>query len=167
VSPERDAWELALVRSAADRRLPLLAICRGIQLLNVALGGTLIQDLDAEYPGALAHDPGQPRAVRSHSVRVARGSRLARALGRVTLEVNSVHHQAVSRPAGIMRVTATAPDGVVEAMEVSDPAWWCVAVQWHPEDLVADASAPERGLFAAFGDAVREHTAARQGARKA
>ncbi len=156
VSDERDSWELALVRSAARAGLPTLAICRGIQVLNVALGGTLVQDLASAHGSDINHDPDLPRSNRSHAVEIDSDSRTARAVGVTHLGVNSVHHQAIERPAASLRVVATAPDGTIEAVESApDSAWWCVGVQWHPEDLVDSREAWERSLFAAFAECVR------------
>jgi putative glutamine amidotransferase len=149
---ERDATELALVAGARERRLPTLAICRGIQLLAVALGGTLVQDLPDERGTGAAHAPGGGRADRTHEVNVTPASRLAAALGGATsLRVNSSHHQAVDRVAPPLLVTATAPDGVIEGAETPpDDPWWVLAVQWHPEELTATAEEWDRGLFRAF-----------------
>lgn len=156
VSDERDSWELALIKSAARARKPVLAICRGIQVLNVALGGTLIQDLPSERPGPINHDPDRPRTLRSHDVEVREHSRTAGALGAARLSVNSVHHQAIDRIADGLMMVGTAPDGTIEAVEaVSDSDWWCVGVQWHPEDLADSPELWERSLFAAFADEVR------------
>lgn len=151
VSEERDRWEIALVQAAAERALPTLAICRGAQVLNVALGGTLVQDLPSEHPSEIDHDPTLPRTTRSHPIDVQNDSRLARAIGITRLMVNSVHHQAISRPAETLRVVATAPDGVIEAVESApDSPWWCVGVQWHPEDLASADEPWDRMLFANF-----------------
>lgn len=145
----RDATELALARGARARRLPTLAICRGVQLLNVALGGTLVQDIPSERPGALPHDPGAPRAERTHDLRVEPGSRLAGALGTTRLRVNSFHHQAVDRAGAGLCVVARADDGVIEGVE-ADGDWWALGVQWHPEELVGTPEPWDRELFAAF-----------------
>ncbi|MGH7653967.1 MAG: gamma-glutamyl-gamma-aminobutyrate hydrolase family protein [Gemmatimonadaceae bacterium] len=153
-NPERDATELALLAAARERQVPVLAICRGIQLLNVACGGTLYQDLPSERPSAVQHDQPNDRAARTHDVTIAAGSRLAAATGAVTMAVNSYHHQAVCQLGGGLRVTATAPDGVVEGVESDDPAWWVLAVQWHPEDLTTDVRSWDRGIFKAFADEV-------------
>jgi len=151
----RDAWELALAREARARALPTLAICRGIQLLNVALGGTLVQDLPSERPGALPHAVDDARTRRVQEVQVAPRSRLAAALGTGALAVNSLHHQALDRPADGLLVTARTTDGVVEGAEWAAPDWWAVGVQWHPEELVDDAEAWDRNLFAAFAEQTR------------
>lgn len=141
VEPERDAFELALVKEARKRHMPILAICRGIQVLNVACGGTLVQDIPSEQTGPLEHNlkvpPNQPFS-RAHEVWVEKDSLLA-SLMRERIEsdavdVNSRHHQAVRDVAPGFKITATAPDGVVEAIE--DPsAAYCLGVQWHPENF--------------------------------
>jgi putative glutamine amidotransferase len=157
VHADRDATELALIHRAHARRLPVLAICRGIQVLNVALGGTLIQDLPAEQPSAIAHDGDGPRDGRTHTVRLAPASRLARAIGRNEIEVNSFHHQAIRTRARDLVETAVAPDGVVEAVETPpDNSWWVIGIQWHPEDLVRSPESWDRALFAAFASAAAE-----------
>ncbi|HXM38780.1 MAG TPA: gamma-glutamyl-gamma-aminobutyrate hydrolase family protein [Gemmatimonadales bacterium] len=144
VDPARDAAELALIAAARARRLPILAICRGIQILNVALGGTLYQDLDSERPGPVPHT-----GETSHAVRVEPGSLLERTLGARSATVNSRHHQAIRDLAPGLRAVAWAEDGVIEGAELADAsAPWTVAVQWHPEDLT------ERALFDGFARAV-------------
>jgi len=144
VDPVRDAAELALIAAARARRLPILAICRGIQILNVALGGTLYQDLDSERPGPVAH-----AGASDHDVRVEPGSLLERTLGARSATVNSRHHQAIRDLAPALRAVAWAADGVIEGAEPADASLpWTVAVQWHPEDLT------ERALFDGFARAV-------------
>ena len=137
----RDEFELALVRAARERRLPIFAICRGIQVLNVACGGTLVQDIPSQVSGGVKHTftvpPNAPYTL-AHEVWVEKDSLLARLLGdRViadSCEVNSRHHQAVKEVAPGFRVSATAPDGVIEAIE--DPTLpFCLGVQWHPENF--------------------------------
>lgn len=150
VTASRDAWEMALTRAAAERRIPILAVCRGIQVLNVALGGTLLQDIPSDRPGSLQHEQSGARADRTHRVHLAGGSRLAAIMG-LEPTVNSMHHQAVDAGATRLAVVGTAPDGIIEAVESPDARWWAVGVQWHPEELDgADAR-----LFAAFVDAAR------------
>lgn len=144
VDPVRDAAELALIAAARARRLPILAICRGIQILNVALGGTLYQDLDSERPGPVSH-----AGETDHDVRVEPGSLLERTLGVRSATVNSRHHQAIRDLAPGLRAVAWAADGVIEGAEPVDASLpWTVAVQWHPEDLT------ERALFDGFARAV-------------
>jgi putative glutamine amidotransferase len=140
----RDAVEIALYRAAHERRLPILAICRGIQLVNVAMGGTLYQDLPSEHPSPTNHVDPKGR----HALRVAAASHLHEAVGDPA-SVNSRHHQAVKRLAHGLRAVAWADDGVIEGAEPESPdAPWLLAVQWHPEDDV------EAGLFLAFARAV-------------
>ncbi len=138
INPLRDATELALFDAARGRGLPVLAICRGIQIVNVAFGGTLYQDLPSERPSDVAHNQSHDRASRTHDVTVTPGTRLAAAIGAPMVSVNSYHHQAVDRLAGGLRISALAPDGVIEGVEVEDGDWWMTAVQWHPEDLTDD-----------------------------
>ena len=157
VNPDRDAFEIALVRAALARRLPTFAICRGVQVANVALGGTLVQDLPSEWPGALAHESGRGRSERTHTVHVAARSRLARACGSTELTVNSMHHQALARVADGLIAVAHAPDAVVEGVEWAADDWWMVGVQWHPEELVSTVEPWDRALFAAFVEATRAH----------
>ncbi len=146
--PDRDAMELALVRWCVEDQKPLLGICRGIQVLNVALGGSLYQDIEALVPGAARHDwyPGQPRDLLAHTVSIPEATSLAAALGldggsprqvpdrSVQLHVNSLHHQAIDELAPGLRIAARAPDGIVEAVEVEGHPF-ALGVQWHPEEL--------------------------------
>lgn len=148
IEPERDQAELTLLRVALAAPKPVFGICRGAQILNVALGGTLYADT-SEHPGALRHTyfPDHPLDLRPHLVQVAEGSRLAAIIGRPELPVNSLHHQACRSVAGALRVAATAPDGLVEAVELADHPF-ALAVQWHPEALPGVAE--QRALFEAF-----------------
>lgn len=150
VDPARDGFELALFDAARTRGLPVLGICRGIQVINVALGGTLWQDLPSERPGPVRHDPGGARDARTHPVRLAPGSRAAQALGTTALIPNSFHHQAIRELAPGLVASGWTDDGLIEAVETDDASGWLLAVQWHPEEMHADARAPERGLFAAL-----------------
>lgn len=151
----RDRVELALTREAAARKLPTLAICRGVQVLNVALGGTLVQDIPTQAPSALKHEAKTARNERVHEVDVDAGSRLASVVGDGRIMANSFHHQAVATLADGLRTVAKSPDGVVEAVECDDRGWWAIGVQWHPEELIRTSEDWDRKLFAAFGDAVR------------
>lgn len=135
----RDAFEIALSRAAVASGIPFLAICRGMQVLNVAMGGTLIQDIPSQVPGALEHSVPEPRFHIAHEIWVAKGSTLSALLADhmedgETCHVNSRHHQSVKQAAKGFDVTATSPDGVIEAMEKPD-APFCIAVQWHPENF--------------------------------
>ena len=156
VDPDRDATDFDVFQKAQREDLPTLGICRGMQLVNVALGGTLYQDIPLERPSEIVHEvPGQDRERRDHKVQVKEGSRLSEIAQMPVIEVNSRHHQAVARLASGLEFTAVAPDGLIEAFESRGP--WLVAVQWHPENLVGDP-ASER-LFAEFARAVRERAA--------
>ena len=143
--PGRDDYELELVRRVSPADLPLLAICRGLQVLNVARGGTLVQDIPSALPAALPHDVATPRAGAAHDIWVTPGSRLDVLLTPGGARgVNSRHHQAIETSGHDLVVTATAPDGVVEAVE--DPTRrFCVGVQWHPENFYRTGEF--RGLF--------------------
>ena len=133
--PARDRFELELARAALKNDAPVLAICRGMQVLNVAAGGSLVQDIPSSVPGALPHQVSDPKNAIAHTVRMAPGSRVAQLLAASEIRVNSRHHQAVKRVGEGLLVTATSPDGIVEAMEKPD-ARFCVAVEWHPENFV-------------------------------
>lgn len=147
----RTRFELAVTRRALAADKPVLGICGGQQLLNVALGGTLIQHIPDEVPGALAHEQKTPRHEPAHTVRFADRTRLREIAGASEAPVNSTHHQAVKAPAPGLLVDATAPDGVIEGIE--DPhRRFCIGVQWHPEYAISDA---DRRLFAAFIAAAR------------
>jgi putative glutamine amidotransferase len=128
----RTSFEWAITRGAVDRDLPLLGICGGQQLLNVVLGGTLVQHIPEAMPGSLPHEQPNPRTEAGHEVLIAPGTLLHRVTGAERLPVNSAHHQAAERVGPGIVVSAKAPDGVIEAIE--DPARrFCLGVQWHPE----------------------------------
>jgi putative glutamine amidotransferase len=150
VNAARDATEAALIEEAQARGTPVLAICRGIQILNVALGGTLVQDIPSECKTDIDHDEDVPRDSRSHEIAIEPGSLIAKAIGTDHARVNSFHHQSVKRVAEGMRVTARSPDGVIEGLESTDEDWWVMAVQWHPEEMTGSAEPWDRGLFKAF-----------------
>lgn len=163
--PARDATTMPLIRRAIERGIPLLAICRGIQELNVALGGTLASEIQ-ELPGKADHrrreDPDRDVQYAIHqAVRVKEGSCLAAALGAGEIKVNSLHRQAISDTAPGLAVEAVADDGTVEAVSVIGAKAFAVGVQWHPEYWVGN-DAPSNALFQAFGNAVREHAAMRR-----
>jgi len=142
----RTAFELALTKGALERDRPLFGICGGQQLLNVALGGTLVQHIPDAVTDALAHEQTNPRDQAGHTVAVSPGTLLHRIVGAPELAVNSAHHQAVERLAPGAVVDAVAPDGVIEGIE--DPHYrFCLGVQWHPEFLINPG---DEKLFAAF-----------------
>ena len=153
--PARDLVELKLARWAIAEAKPLLGLCRGHQVLNVALGGTLYQDIEAQVPGAIRHDyfPGFPRDHLAHHVTVTPGSRLHAAAGGSTMPVNSMHHQAVKALAPGLVATAWAEDGVIEAVESEGPGY-LVGVQWHPEVFESRDERTQR-LFEGFVAAAR------------
>jgi putative glutamine amidotransferase len=153
--PERDAFECALIPLVLGADKPLLAICRGAQILNVALGGSLYEDIPSALPAALRHDwyPNIPRDYLAHTVEIEPGSRLAEILGTRKLRTNSLHHQAIRQPAPALEVVARAEDGVIEAVELPEKRF-AIGVQWHPECL-PDEPAMQR-LFSEFVNAARE-----------
>jgi putative glutamine amidotransferase len=155
VDRARDDYEIALTRAALERGLPILAICRGVQLLNVVGGGTLVQDLPSERPGALPHRPGGAADALAHDVVVTAGTTLEVLLGEHldashAVAVNSRHHQSVQEVAPGFCVSAVARDGVIEAIEQAGPGF-CLGVQWHPENFWRSGTFAElfRGLIAA------------------
>ena len=157
---DRDRTELVLARWAMEDDKPVLGVCRGLQLLNVARGGTLWQDLAAQRPGSIKHDYlpfGGPytREYLAHAVRLAERTRLEDLYGARTVKVNSMHHQGIKVLGEGLVPTAHAPDGLIEAVE--DPRdRFVVAVQWHPEVLIDDDPATHR-LFGAFIEAATEY----------
>ena len=152
--PARDVFELALCREAIRRDLPTLAICRGHQLLNVATGGTLFQDIASQVKSAAVHDPDQERWERCHEVEVLPGTRLREILGAERVEVNSFHHQAVKELGrGLVLSARGCDDGVIEAMEMPDRRFM-IGVQWHPESFW-DQPQGFQPLFQALVDAAR------------
>jgi putative glutamine amidotransferase len=156
--PGRDEFEIDLARRGVEADVPMLAICRGAQVLNVAAGGTLVQDIPSATPAALTHTVQTPRDAHAHDVRISAGSHLERALGPAvdasfSCRVNSRHHQAVARVGTGLVTSATADDGVVEAIEKPDAAF-CVGVQWHPENFCRTGEF--HPLFEAFVTAARE-----------
>jgi putative glutamine amidotransferase len=159
VDRERDLFELALFAAARQREIPILGICRGIQVINVALGGTLWQDLPSERQCLVDHDAAATRAARTHRIDLAPGSRVAGALGTERMMVNSMHHQGIKDLAPQLTATAWAEDGLIEAVESAPDAPWLMAVQWHPEEMFGEAAAPERGLFTALAEEARRASA--------
>jgi putative glutamine amidotransferase len=152
---DRDATELAMIAGARDAGVPTLAICRGIQVLNVALGGSLMQDISSQLDTDIVHDVRDGRRSRTHEVRIEPGSRLARAVGATLITVNSLHHQAVARLAPGLKATGHSPDGIVEGVE-TEGDWWAMGVQWHPEEMHGAEEPWDRGLFRAFAEAVQQ-----------
>jgi putative glutamine amidotransferase len=153
MDPRRQHNDLGLARLARERGIPTLGICLGVQVMNVAAGGTLIQDIGSAIGTDIDH-ASEPSGRHRHDVHIEAATKLGRILGVRELNVNSSHHQAVGRVAGGLRVTAQAPDGVVEGLE--DPSHpFYVGVQWHPEDMPDESSAT--AIFGAFVEAARKH----------
>ncbi|MDX1977800.1 MAG: gamma-glutamyl-gamma-aminobutyrate hydrolase family protein [Pseudanabaenaceae cyanobacterium bins.68] len=152
VSAERDSWEISLAQAAIARQMPLLGICRGLQVINVAFGGNLYLHLPDHF-GELCHRLEEPTGCTQHQVEITRPSKLAQALGVAQTLVTSWHHQAIDLAAPAWQVVAVAEDGVIEAIEHSSHPW-AVAVQWHPE-LSPDCAA-QASLFKSFIQAATE-----------
>jgi putative glutamine amidotransferase len=157
IDPRRDEFEIDLIGRAVAKGVPVFGICRGLQILNVALGGNLLQDLSSQTSTTLEHSKPSPLCAIAHEVWVSRGSVLASLMPEKLAEadscaVNSRHHQAVKRVADGFEVTATAPDGVIEAIEHRGLPF-CVAVQWHPENFWRTGEFRE--LFEGFVEAAR------------
>jgi putative glutamine amidotransferase len=158
--PGRDEFEIDIARRALDANLPLLAICRGAQVLNVAAGGTLVQDIPSAVDTELPHSIQDVKDQIAHDVKVEPGSKLQHALGNAvssshTCRVNSRHHQSVGRVGKSLKPSATAPDGVVEAIEGEEKDY-CLGVQWHPENFWRTGEF--KGLFDSFIEAARKRS---------
>lgn len=156
----RDLVELAFAKWAVQDGKPLLGVCRGMQVVNVAAGGSLVQDCTAHWESAIKHDyfPGEgwSREHLAHDITVAPGSRLHAAFGADAVRVNSMHHQGLRRLGGGLRATAWAPDGLIEAVESQEDEHFLVAVQWHPEVLL-DSDPGTLRLFTDFVEACRAY----------
>jgi putative glutamine amidotransferase len=162
VDAARDAFEIPLTRQALEQDVPVLAICRGAQILNVAAGGSLVQDIPSAIESELPHSIAEQKDAVAHPIRVAEGSRLAGAMGfALDLEccgVNSRHHQSVAEVAPSLVASAHSPDGIVEAIERPEGAF-CLGVQWHPENFWRTGRFG--ALFDAFVRAARQRAEAR------
>lgn len=158
VSAKRDRMELALLPAIMKRKKPILGVCRGIQLLNIALGGTIWQDIPSQVTSQfpIAHSQGFDYSLPAHTVAVTPGSKLAAVTGSEKLSVNSMHHQAVKDAAPGILISATAPDGLAEAMELPDYPFF-IGVQWHPERLWETDEAAAK-LFTAFVNAAKRNS---------
>ncbi len=134
VNDGRDRDEILLCRIALERKIPLLGICRGIQVLNVTCGGSLIQHIPSEVPNALTHHQNGDRSKPTHPVILEADSLLYQLIGKAEIETNSIHHQAIANPGKGCMVTGHAPDGVIESIEIRDHPF-AIGVQWHPEEM--------------------------------
>ena len=153
VDPKRDIIELKMAQVSASDGKPFLGICRGCQVLNVALGGTLYTHIPDQLPNALDHSyPGNMRTVRVHEVKIEEGTYMAEIFGEPIIKVNSLHHQGLKDIAPTLRIAGHSPDGLVEAVELPDHPFG-LAVQWHPEWLTDEAST--RNLFRKFVQAAQ------------
>lgn len=155
VNPAMDAYEVPLIQKALDMDMPILGICRGEQMLNIAAGGTLIQHIPAVLPGAIKHRQEAPRHYPTHTIHVATGTRLADMLGDGLTRVNSFHHQSVLDLAPGFVCSAVAPDGIIEAIESTNHTF-AVGVQWHPEGMW-EAEFNYDSLFNTFVKAARDY----------
>jgi len=154
VDPDRDSIEIKMVQAAVEDDKPFLGICRGAQVINVGLGGTLYTHIPDQVPNALDHAyPGNRRTVLVHEVKLEEGTHIAEVMGEPILQVNSLHHQGLKDIAPSLRVTGYAPDGLIEAVELPDHPFG-IAVQWHPEWLTDQQ--PTRNLFKKFVEAASQ-----------
>ncbi|MGV3467253.1 MAG: gamma-glutamyl-gamma-aminobutyrate hydrolase family protein [Heyndrickxia sp.] len=136
---ERDQFEIGLVQAATKQKVPILAICRGVHVLNVALGGTIMQDIESIVPNCVQHTQKASSKTPSHTVKINKNSLLSYILGSHDVRVNSFHHQAVDKVAPVLKVSGLASDGIVEAVEViQKEEGWMLGVQWHPEEMETD-----------------------------
>jgi putative glutamine amidotransferase len=165
--PHLDLFEIALARRACNRRMPILGVCRGAQVLNVALGGTLHQHVSEIVGEGINHRQQEPGSAPTHHVEIAPDSLLAELMSATACEVNSFHHQAVDRLGAGLRAVAWAPDGIVEAVELSGSRQFVLGVQWHAEGLVSRSE--HAGLFARLVSATtdRDREARRRRRRRA
>jgi putative glutamine amidotransferase len=147
--PERDLAEIAIVKYAIDNNIPLLAICRGVQILNVALGGTLIQDIPSQLKEPIQHSQVINRSRDTHWVTISKNSKLFQVIGSDRVRVNSLHHQALDRISTDLRVVAQSSDGTIEGVEYKHPTTFMVGVQWHPESM-ASTNQAMNNLFVEF-----------------
>lgn len=164
VSPERDERELEVLERALERELPVLAICRGMQLLNVRFGGSLWQDLRSDRDGngtgeAVEHERPYSTDKPAHRIRVEDPRQLEGVFAAADFEPNSCHHQGIRELGEGLAPVARSPDGLVEALELRDGDRWVVGVQWHPERMLEEGSGTHRRLFRRFGQVVRRRAA--------
>ncbi len=160
--PKRDLVEMQILRASKRYRIPLFAICRGMQLLNVFEGGSLWQDLSIMWPGAMNHKINYPRDLLVHTLRVIdKTTPLGSILDSYHTYVNSRHHQAIKKVAPTLKVVALSPEGIIEAVESRDKEWWCWGVQWHPETIYQ--LQPNRDLIAAFVEVALKKSLVKEG----
>lgn len=155
---ERDKFEIALTQQGLNKGTPILAICRGIQILNVALGGTLYQDIYSQCEGkVILHSQIADRSVASHFVEINKQSKLFEIIEEQKIPVNSMHHQSIKKVGNHLNIVATASDGIVEAAELDESIHpFCIAVQWHPEEMAVVGDEYSKKLFSSFIEAALE-----------
>lgn len=154
---QKDRFEIALIKAALAADKPIFGICRGIQIMNVAMGGTLHQDLESQYPELkIQHPQATLGQFATHHVELTAGSKLAKLYGQSTIKVNSRHHQAVKAVGKGLKVTAVAPDGVIEGMESTDTDLF-LGVQWHPENMWQQEDPQQLVVFQDFLDRIAAH----------
>lgn len=154
---QKDRFEIALIKAALAADKPIFGICRGIQIMNVAMGGTLYQDLESQYPELkIQHPQATLGQFATHHVELTAGSKLAKLYGQSTIKVNSRHHQAVKAVGKGLKVTAVAPDGVIEGMESTDTDLF-LGVQWHPENMWQQEDPQQLVVFQDFLDRIAAH----------
>jgi putative glutamine amidotransferase len=158
----RQQNDMSLAKLARERNLPTLGICLGMQMMNVAAGGSLVQDINSEIETEILHES-SPSARLRHDVTVEPGTKLAKVIAARDLNVNSSHHQSVKNVGRGLNVTAKAPDGVIEGLEDPNHPFY-VGVQWHPEDMPGEASAS--AIFGAFVEAARRYAAGKESSRE-
>lgn len=156
IVPERDEMEMTLIQLFVEQKKPILGICRGCQILNVTLGGDMIQDFAGQKPDVIQHSQRAPRYHASHTIQLKEGTLLHSIFGQTQIKVNSYHHQAVREPAPSLVASAHAKDGVVEAIECAQGDF-IVGVQWHPECMISTYPEQKR-LFQAFIQACKKKT---------
>lgn len=155
VSLQRDLAEIALAKAALKKKMPIFGICRGIQLLNIVLGGNLYQDIDDQYENdSILHQQKAERYEASHYVTIFSESLLYKIIGDDRIAVNSLHHQALKDVPSGLSISAKASDGIIEAMELKDYPF-CIAVQWHPEEMAVVGNEHAKALFTAFMEACK------------
>jgi putative glutamine amidotransferase len=141
IKPERDQLEMSIFLNAKTQNLPILAICRGIHVINAALGGTIIQDIESTVPNCVQHTQKASSGTPTHNISIEEDSFLYGSLGLSEVRINSFHHQALGKVAPTLKVTARAHDGIIEAVEgINKDDSLIIGVQWHPEDMVNDLS---------------------------
>lgn len=156
VTEKRDVVEMQLVQKCLEKNIPILGICRGLQLLNVYFGGTLYQDIDDQFKTNICHKQTEERTKATHEVKIKKESHLFSIVGKESFLVNSLHHQGIQQVGKSLKAVAKATDGIIEGIELENYPF-CIAVQWHPEELAKIEDAPSKKLFEAFIEKAKEY----------